>query len=315
MAPCANPSQGRTIAVLGGTGRFGAPYIRTFMDQGLRVRILARSPNPVRKRFPAADVRRGNMLNRSDVEQALDGTEAAFLITPVGGNDDIQIELRAVRCTIAAAKAVRLLHLIYLSLIQPLRPTGIPMLDVKGRIERLLVAGSVPFSILRTGCYMDTWLSFFPLVMNLGLYLMPIGPRHRFSFTAQQDVARLAVALMRRHQVLNAGIDVIDPQPRSLIDVVTLYQAVKGKRLIPLGPWLLPVVTLLRPVLFRWAYPSGASRVRLFHYFNENDWIGDARQLTAVMPEFHVTSMRDFLRERYRDGGKAVGKRGQLTRP
>jgi len=314
MAPCADPSQRQTIAVLGGTGRFGAPYIRTFMDQGLRVRILARSPDPVHKRFPTADVLRGNMLNRFDVEQALDGAEAAFLITPVGGNDDIQIELKAVRCAIAATKAVRLLHLIYLSLIQPPRPTGVPMLDVKERIERMLVAGSVPFSSLRTGCYMDTWLSFFPRVMKIGLYLMPIGPRHRFSFTAQQDVARLAVTLMRRHQVLNAGIDVIDPQPRSLIDMVNLYQAVTGKKLTPVGPWLLPVVMLLRPVLFRWAYPSGASRVGLFHYFNENDWIGDARQLPAVMPGFRVTSMRDFLRQRYRDEEKAIGKRGQLNR-
>jgi uncharacterized protein YbjT (DUF2867 family) len=188
------------------------------------------------------------------------------------------------------------------------------MLDVKGRIERLLMVGRVPFSSLRTGCYMDTWLSFFPIVMNLGVYLMPVGPRHRFSFTAQQDVARLAVALIRRHQVLNAGIDVIDPQPRSLTDVVNLYQAIKGKRLIPLGLWLLPVVTLLRPVLFRWVYPSGASRVRLFHYFNENDWIGDARQLPALMPDFRVTSMREFLRQRYRDEEKAVGQRRQPTR-
>jgi len=239
-------------------------------------------------------------MNVSDVKGALDGVAAAFLITPVGGNDDDQIELRAARCAIKAARAVQLPHLIYLSLIQPPRPTGIPMLEVKGQIENMVMASGVPFSSLRTGCFMDTWLSFFPMFMKLGIYLMPIGTQQKFSFTSQQDVARVAVSLIRQHKVLNGTIDIIEPQTRALIDVVKLYQAATGRKLIPVGRWLRPVLTLLRPVIFRWIYPTGASRVKLFNYFNENDWIGNARQLAEVFPEFHVTSMRDHLWARYR---------------
>lgn len=98
----------QTIAVIGGTGRYGAPYIHTFMDHGLNVRVLSRSPGKVIKRFPDADVLRGNMMNVPDVKRALDGVAAAFLITPVGGNDDAPIELRAARNTIAAATAAQL---------------------------------------------------------------------------------------------------------------------------------------------------------------------------------------------------------------
>lgn len=300
MTRCSGTSKLQTIAVLGGTGRFGAPYIHTFMDYGLNVRVLARSPDMVLKRFPSADVLHGNMMNVSDVKKTLDKVAAAFLITPVGGNDDTQIELKAARCAIKAARAVKLPHLIYLSLIQPPRPTGVPMLEVKGQIESMLMASGVPFSSLRTGCYMNTWLSFFPVFMKLGIYLMPIGPRHKFSFTSQQDVARVAVSLIRQHKVLKGAIDVIESRARALIDVVDLYHAVARRNLIPVGRWLLPVLTLLRPVLFRWIYPTGASRVRLFNYFNENNWIGNARQLAEVLPEFRVTSMRDHLRARYR---------------
>jgi len=299
MTRCAGSLPLQTIAVLGGTGRFGTPYIHTFMNHGLIVRVLARSPDGVRKRFPTADVRHGNMLNISDVKKILDGAAAAFLITPVGGNDDTEIELRAASCAIKAAGAVQLPHLIYLSLIQPPRPTGVPMLAVKRQIERMLMASGVPFSSLRTGCYMNTWLSFFPVFMKLGIYLMPIGPHHKFSFTSQQDVARVAVSLIRQHKVLNGRLDVIEPRARALTDVVNLYQAVAKRNLIPVGRWLLPVLTLLRPVLFRWIYPTGASRVKLFNYFNENDWIGNARQLVEVIPEFRVTSMRDHLQARY----------------
>ena len=109
------------MAVLGGTGRFGTPYIHTFLDHGLNVRVLARSPGKVIKRFPDADVLHGNMMNAPDVKRAFDGVAAAFLITPVGGNDDAQIELSAARSVITAAKAARLPHLIYLSLVQLLQ--------------------------------------------------------------------------------------------------------------------------------------------------------------------------------------------------
>jgi nucleoside-diphosphate-sugar epimerase len=70
---------------------------------------------------------------------------------------------------------------------------------------------------------MDTWLSFFPIFMKLGLYLMPIGRSHQFNFTHQQDVARVAVALIRQAKVLNGTIDVIEPQAHSLMDVVDIY--------------------------------------------------------------------------------------------
>ena len=301
MRSRSNESHHQTITVLGGTGRFGAPYIRTFIEQGLHVRILARSPDKAIKRFPQADIRKGSMVHVSDVKKALLGSEAAFLITPVGGNDDIGLELKAAHCAIKAANTVQLPHLIFLSLIQPDYPTGVPMLDVKKQIEELITTSGVPFSSLRTGCYIDTWLSFFPKFMNTGLYLMPIGTDRRFSFTCQEDVARVAVFLVRHKKVLNDTLDIIDSQALSVTDVVDLYKAVTRRQLMPLGHWLLPILTMLRPVLFRWMYPTGASRVKLFNYFNKNDWVGNYRPLAEVFPEFRTTSMRSYLQARYKN--------------
>jgi uncharacterized protein YbjT (DUF2867 family) len=284
-----------TIAVLGGSGRFGRPYIQEFLDQDLTVRILARSPKRVAQRFPRAHVVQGNMMNLSDVVPLFSGAAAAFLITPLGGNDDVRIEWKAARSALTAAKSTQLPHLFYLSLVQPARPTGVPLLDVKGRIETMALSSGVPFSSLRTGCYMDIWLAFFPLLMKLGLYLMPIAPCRRFSFTSQRDAARVAVLLMRHNKVLNGSVDVIEPRARTLQEVVNLYKTVTGRRLMPLGRWLLPMLNLLKPISFRWLFPSGASRVSLFNYFNAHDWVGDPHQLSGVLPEFQVTSMKHFL--------------------
>lgn len=284
-----------SIAVLGGTGRFGRPYIQEFLDQGLTVWILARSPKKVAKRFPQAHVLRGNMMNSSDVTRIFTGVSSAFLITPVGGNDETRIEIEAARTAIAAAKTAQLPHLIFLSLVQPPQPTGVPLLDVKGQIDIMILSSGVPFSSLRTGCYMDIWLAFFPLCMKLGLYLFPIVSGRQFSFTSQRDVARVAVLLMRSNKVLNGPVDVIEPRARTLQDVVNLYKSVTGRKLRPLGRWLLPVLKLLKPTVFRWLFPSGASRVSLFSYFNENDWVGNPHQLSELLPEFQVISMRNHL--------------------
>jgi uncharacterized protein YbjT (DUF2867 family) len=297
MAPVSENPARTDIAVLGGSGRFGGPFIREFLDQGLAVRILARSPRKVARRYPRTRVMRGNMMHPSDVIRIFQGAAAALLITPMGGNDDTCIELKAARTAIKAAATVRLPHLIHLSLVQPPRPTGVPLLDVKGHIEAEIMSAGIPFSSLRTGCYMDIWLAFFTTFMKLGLYLFPVAPVHRFSFTCQRDVARVAILLIQRKKVLNGPVDVIDPQARTLQDVIDLYKAITGRTLRPTGRWLLPILKVLKPTLFRWLYPSGASRVSLFGYFNENDWVGDSHSLSKLLPDFCATTMDDHIRK------------------
>jgi uncharacterized protein YbjT (DUF2867 family) len=296
MHPFSENSTGTVIAMLGGSGRFGGPYIREFIEQGLTVRVLARWPRKVVERFPRARVVRGNMMNLPDVMGIFQGAAAALLITPLGGNDDFRIEMEAARTAVTAAAMVRLPHLIHVSLVQPARPTGVPLLDVKARIEALIESAGIPFSCLRTGCYMDIWIDFFPIFMKLGLYLMPMGAHRRLSFTSQRDVTRVAALLIRRRKVLHGPLDVIDSQARTLQEVIDLYKDVTGRKLRPLGRWLLPVLKVLKPTLFRWLYPSGASRISLFSYFNDNDWMGDPRGLSKLLPEFQATSMEDHIR-------------------
>jgi uncharacterized protein YbjT (DUF2867 family) len=300
MKPVSDTPNRITIGILGGTGRFGEPYIRELLARRMAVRILARTPGHVVARFPGADVRRGSMLVVDDVCRTLDGAAGGLLISPVGGNDDTAIELAAARVATAAARRVRLPHLIYVSLIQPSYPTGIPLLDVKRDVEHLIASSGIPWSSLRTGCYMDAWLAFFPFFMKLGFYLFPIRTRHHFSFTSDPDVARVVFHLIQHNQVLNRPVDVIEPRARTVQDVAHVHQKATGRRLLLLGAWILPVLKILRPVVFRWAFPTGASRVRLLSYFDRHDWIGNPGQIGEVLPGFKPVSMEDHMRARCR---------------
>ena len=288
-----------TIVVLGGTGHVGIPYIGEFLAQGFKVRVLARSPERVTARFPEAEVIRGSMLDAEAVREAMEGADGAFLITPIGGNDDANIELRAARTAITAAHDARLPHLIFSSLIQPNTPTGIPLLDVKLAIEALLKESGLPWSALRTGCYMEDWLELRPSLLKRGIFFFPISPTHRLSFTSQRDVSRVAVELLRQHRVLYGSLDVIEPIARTLNEVATLYSEHMEQKVVHAGAFLLPLMKLLRPVVFRWLKPVLASKVRLASYFDAHDWIVEPSQLAAVLPGFRVTSMEYYLGEKY----------------
>jgi uncharacterized protein YbjT (DUF2867 family) len=289
-----------TIVVLGGTGHVGIYYIDEFLAQGFKVRVLARSPEPVTGRFPEAEVIRGSMMDAEAVREALKGADGAFLITPIGGNDDPNIELRAARAAITAAQVARLPHLIFSSVIQPSAPSGIPLLDVKLAIEGLLEESTLPWSALRTGCYMEDWLEFSPSLLNRGIFFFPISPTHQLSFTSQRDVSRVAAELLRQHRVLYGSMDVIEPVARTLNDVARLYSEHLGRKVVHAGAFLLPLMKLLRPVVFRWLKPVLASKVRLASYFDAHDWFGNPSQLATVLPGFPMTSMERYLEENHK---------------
>jgi|GEM_PF-1014996 len=287
------------ISVLGGTRHVGIPYIREFLAHGLKVKILARSPKRVAERFPRAEVFQGSMMNADDVRKVVEGVDGAFLITPIGGNDNADLEIRAATAAITASQITRLPHLIFCSVIQSDQITGVPLLDVKLSIERLIRESGLPWSALRTGCYMEDWLEFKPSLLKKGIYFFPIRSAHQLSFTSQRDVSRVAVSLLRINKVLYGPLDVIEPVTRTLDEVARLFGEYLGRKVVHAGGSLLPILKVLQPVVFRWLKPVLASKVRLATYLDSHDWCGDPSQLARVLPEFQVTSLDQYLAHRY----------------
>ena len=140
-----------TITVLGGTGHVGMVYIKEFLSAGLNVRILARSPERVESSFPEANIVHGSMMQDSDVVCAIKGADAAFLITPIGGNNDPEPELKAARVAIAGAKASQLPHLIHASQILPKQPTGVAILDAKVLTIMIIITTIILVIIIQGG--------------------------------------------------------------------------------------------------------------------------------------------------------------------
>ena len=292
-------SQQPTITVLGGTGHVGRIYIQEFLNANFNVRILARSPERVRRRFPEAEIVHGSMMQDKDVEHAMKNSDGAFLITPIGGNNDPEPELKAARAATEGAKASQLPHLIYASQILPKQLTGVAILDAKNEIEKMLGSSGLPWSSLCIGCYMDEYLGMAQGLQKLGLLFNPISSDLPLSFTMKNDVARITAQLLRQRRPLNGTLDVIEPVTRTLAEVAELIGQFRGRKVVASGsyPWA-SILSMALPLFCRFK-PIMASKVTLLNYFNKHGYIGNPNQMAEVLPQFKITMMETYIKTLY----------------
>jgi uncharacterized protein YbjT (DUF2867 family) len=284
---------GLTLAVIGGSGRIGAPFVRHFLAAGHETRVLTRAPDRVQQTTPGANAVAGSMMRTADVAQAMQGADAAVLLTPIGPDNDPAPELEAATVAATAARTTGLRHLIYISLIGIDHPTGVPLLDAKREVERLLAAGTTAWTSLRTGSYMDDIVDPRLALLRRGLFFFPVPRRRRLSLTAQEDVARAALELAGRP--LNGTLDVVDPQIYTPAAIADLAARILARRVHASGPWPLTAMRALRPVIRR-GNPRLASIITLLGYFADHDWTGDVGQLDLALPGFQTTSLETHLR-------------------
>jgi uncharacterized protein YbjT (DUF2867 family) len=284
------------VVALGCSGPIAKPVIQGLLDEGVRVRILARSPTSVRARFAGAEVVQGSMSDRSAVSQVLSGADAAFLMTPMGMCNDPSSEVEIAKQTIAGATDAGLKHLVYTSVLHADQPSGVGILQAKYIIEGLIREAGLPHSILRCGSYMeDVFDPRLPL-LNRGRFLFPIDPQQRFSYTSQSDIPRfIARELLHRGITLNRPIDFVSPRHHTIHEVEQLLSAAAGfpVRCTP----KMPVFYLFYALLpyFRLRRHRFSSVIPLMQHFDSHGYWSDSSELETGFPQFAMTSLGDHL--------------------
>jgi len=104
--------------VLGGTGFIGKELVRQLVDAGYGVRMLVRNAGnlPADLRIPEVDCQVGDLMNRQDVEKAMDGIE--FVLHLARSNvktwaEYEEFEIGATRLVAEAALEARVRRLVY----------------------------------------------------------------------------------------------------------------------------------------------------------------------------------------------------------
>jgi len=204
-------SNKQSVLVTGGTGQQGGAVARALLSRGHRVRALTRKPdsNAARQLMSTgADLVTGDLGDAASVLKAASGVSTMFLM----GNSyeaGTEEETRQGISAAEAAKAAGVGHLIYSSVADANKKTGIPHFQSKYLVESLVAGLGIPYTISAPVAFMENIVAPWSIgALRQGTHAFAMPPKRVLQLVALADIGAFVAALVeRREQVFGMRFD------------------------------------------------------------------------------------------------------------
>jgi uncharacterized protein YbjT (DUF2867 family) len=224
---------GRTIAVVGATGRQGGQVVRHLLAEGWRVRALSRTPagkKGTELRGLGADVVYADLDNPASLDSAFGGVSGVFVMQPPGSGS-IEMEIRQGLNAAEAAARAGVAHVVYGSAGPGEAETGIRQWDAKLRVARGMNDLGLPLTVLRPMAFMELMVdpSFYP--QSSTWYTMPklAGIQCRIPWLSVRDLGAIAARAFAEPETF-IGKDLrLAADVKSLAECRQAFSEVMGK--------------------------------------------------------------------------------------
>lgn len=278
------------ILITGAAGKTGRAVIRALAKSGEPVRALAHRPDQV---FSLAalgveNVIVGDLLDEPGMARAVQGIRAIYQIAPNVSPDEMSIG----KTVIAAAQSADVERFVFHSVLHP-QIEAMPHHWLKARVEELLFASGLPFTILQPTAYMQNILAHWDQIIEKGRYPMPYSPETRLSFVDLEDVAEAAAIVLTEPGHIGATIELVGTPAISQIDIAGLLADQLGRpveaEVIPLEEWE------------RVAKSSGLgdyqvlTLIKMFCYYESYGFTGNSNALSCLLGR-QPTSFAEFVK-------------------
>ncbi|MEN3167775.1 NmrA/HSCARG family protein [Gluconobacter sp. OJB] len=259
-----------TILVTGATGRVGRNVVEQLTKRGASVRVLTRDPAKANVNGNV-EVVKGDLLDLDALRSAFSGVRTLFLLNAVTGDEFTQALI-----TLNVARESGVERIVYLSVFDADRAVNVPHFAVKYGAERMLEAMGFNATILRPTYFIDNEVMIRDVIMNHGIYPMPIGAKG-VAMVDARDIAEIAaIELIRRDKAPDKlpieTINITGPDTLTGADLAAIWTEVLG-----------------RPIAYGGDDPSG---------FETN--------MGTLMPKWMAYEMR-LMAERYVSDGMIPG--------
>jgi uncharacterized protein YbjT (DUF2867 family) len=227
-----NP-EGKTIVVVGATGRQGQQVSRQLLQRGWQVRGLTRTPTSAKA---AALKQMGVQVVQANTED-IPGLRAAFenaygvynMQPPVSGK--IEIEIRQGKNVAEAAHSAGIQHLVYGSAGPSFTKTGVEQWDSKIEVTEAMKALGLPLTTLRPMAFMElmTDSTYYP--QSSTWYTMPklAGWDTKIPWLSVQDLGAITAQVFANPEEY-VGQDVrLASDVQSLAEARRTYQEIRGR--------------------------------------------------------------------------------------
>ncbi|UNU43760.1 NAD-dependent epimerase/dehydratase family protein [Sphingopyxis sp. YF1] len=216
-----------TILVTGATGRVGSHVVDQLVKRGAAVRVLTR--DAAKTSFPAGvEVAQGDLLDIDALRAAVTGIRTLFLLNAVTGDEFTQA---LIALNIARESGVD--RVVYLSVFAADRAVNVPHFAVKSGAERMIEQMGFNATILRPSYFIDNEQMIKDVILNHGVYPMPIGDKG-IAMVDARDIAEVAaIELIRRDQAQGVlpveTINLVGPDTLTGSDVAAIWSDVLGR--------------------------------------------------------------------------------------
>lgn len=257
---------------------------RRLLERGFRVRALSRDtqkPEAQALAEAGAEVVRGDLNDRSSVDQALEGAYGVFSVQNFyeGG---YEVEVQQGKTLADAAKAAGVRHVVYSSVGSAHRETGIPHFDSKGEIEEYKRQTDLPYTILRPVFFMQNWEMMRDQILD-GTLAQPLDPEKPLQQVNVEDIgAFAAMAFENPDEWLGREVDLAGDE-LTMPEVAETMSQVTGREISYYQvPWN------------QFREQMGEEFAIMYEWFNDEGYEADIEALRDVHPE--LMSLEQYLR-------------------
>jgi uncharacterized protein YbjT (DUF2867 family) len=222
------------IMITGCTGNQGGALSGALLEKGHAVRGLTRKPDSEKARKLAdlgVEIVKGDFDDPASLRKSISGMDALFAMgTPYEAGPDV--ETRQGYALADAAKAEGIAHLLYNSVSDADRDTGIPHFDSKRKVEKYIQSLEIPYTFICPVYFFDNILSPFVLPsLKKGALAMSLPPDRALQGAAVSDIASFdAMVLERREEFLGKRINIASDE-LTLSDYAQAIAEASGKEI------------------------------------------------------------------------------------
>lgn len=213
------------ILVTGASGKTGKAIITALVSRREAVRAFVHRADHADdlKALGVAEVIVGDLLDADAVRGAMDGVISVYHICPNVNPDEVEIG----RIAIQSALATGVAHFVYHSVLHP-QVEAMPHHWNKLRVEELLFASGLPFTILQPTAYMQNILGSWRSIVEQGVYPVPYPVETRLSLVDLDDVAKAAANVLTELGHTRAVYELVGTRGLTQTEVATVLDAKLG---------------------------------------------------------------------------------------
>lgn len=192
-----------TVLVTGATGTQGGAVTEALLSRGMRVRALVRDPSSNKAQAWAGrgvELIRGDLNDEASVATAASGVDSVFInTTPFARGVGIDKEIAQGRTIVRALETAKVEHIVYSSVSDANRNTGVPHFDSKWDAEKHLAKSGLPVTVTAPVYFADNVLMGWNIPdLEAGRFRQALPPHRKLQVVSVRDIGRFNAAVIER---------------------------------------------------------------------------------------------------------------------